>query len=55
MNYPVADKNCISCHSPHGSNTRGIIFDVAHRAVTERKCTECHEAPPSLKTKLAGT
>jgi predicted CXXCH cytochrome family protein len=55
MNYPVAAKNCISCHSPHGSNSRGIIFDVAHRAVVERKCTECHEGPPSLKTKLKGT
>lgn len=52
MDYPVADKNCISCHDPHGSNNRGIVFDVAHAAVTERKCTECHQRAPSLKTKL---
>jgi predicted CXXCH cytochrome family protein len=55
MDYPVADKNCISCHNPHGSNTRGIVFDVAHAAVTERKCTECHERAPSLRTKQKAT
>ena len=55
MDYPVADKNCSSCHNPHGSNSRGMIFDVAHPAVTERKCTECHENPPSLRTKQKAT
>lgn len=54
MDYPVEDSNCTSCHNPHGSNNRGIVFDVAHTAVTERRCTECHQGPTtknSLKTK----
>ena len=51
MNYPVANTNCNSCHDPHGSNKRGIIFDVAHTAVTERTCEECHQKATSLKTK----
>ena len=55
MSYPVADANCISCHDPHGSNNRGIVFDVAHAGVTERKCTECHQRSPSLKTKRQAT
>ena len=35
MNYNVAKSNCNSCHDPHGSNTRGIVFDVAHAGVTK--------------------
>jgi len=55
MNYPVTNSDCTSCHNPHGSNNRGIIFDVAHAAVTEGKCAECHEKPASLKTKQKTT
>jgi predicted CXXCH cytochrome family protein len=55
MNYPVANADCISCHNPHGSNNRGIVFDVAHAGVTQRKCTECHQKSPSLKTKRQAT
>lgn len=55
MDYPVADSNCNSCHNPHGSNKRGMVFDVAHAAVAERKCTECHQKPTSLKTKRPPT
>jgi predicted CXXCH cytochrome family protein len=55
MNYPVANSNCNSCHNPHGSNKRGMVFDVAHAAVTERKCTDCHQKPTSLKTKKQTT
>jgi len=47
MNYPVAKSDCSSCHNPHGSNVRGAIFDVAHAAVTERKCDKCHQKPSS--------
>ena len=58
MNYQVAKSNCSSCHNPHGSNKRGNVFDVAHAAVTEKKCTECHQEPTSrnpLKTKKQTT
>ena len=55
MDYPVGNVNCTSCHDPHGSNQRGIMFDTAHAAVVERKCTDCHQKPPSLKTKKQTT
>ena len=54
-NYPVTTSDCTSCHNPHGSNNRGIIFDVAHAAVTEGRCVECHQEPGSLKTKKQTT
>jgi predicted CXXCH cytochrome family protein len=55
MDYPVAESECNSCHNPHGSNKRGMVFDVAHAAVTEGKCTECHQKPSSLETKKKPT
>jgi predicted CXXCH cytochrome family protein len=57
MNYPVVGTNCDSCHNTHGSNRKGILFDVAHAPLAEKKCTECHEstsAPDPLKTKKQG-
>jgi DmsE family decaheme c-type cytochrome len=58
LNYPVADTNCDSCHSAHGSNTRGILYDQVHPPVAENKCTECHlpaASPNAIKTKKQGT
>ena len=58
MKYPVADADCNSCHSPHGSNNRGIVFNIAHDDVTKRRCTQCHKEPTSpnaLKTKKPTT
>lgn len=57
MNYPVAKSNCSSCHNSHGSNKKGILFEVAHAPLAEKKCTACHEEPTArnpLKTKSQG-
>jgi len=58
MEYPVVDADCNSCHSPHGSNNRGIVFNVAHADVTKKRCNQCHKEPTSpnaLKTKKETT
>jgi predicted CXXCH cytochrome family protein len=58
LGYAVADTNCDSCHSAHGSNTRGILYDQVHPPVAENKCTACHLAagsPNATKTKKQGT
>lgn len=58
LNYPVADSRCDSCHSPHGSDTRGILYDEVHAPVGENKCQQCHLAPGSpnaTRTKEQGT
>jgi predicted CXXCH cytochrome family protein len=58
LDYPVADTNCDSCHSAHGSNTRGILYDNVHPPVAENKCTQCHvkaDAPDAKRTKKQGT
>lgn len=57
MNYSVKNTNCDSCHNTHGSNTKGMLFDVAHAPLAERKCMACHEsptAPDPLKIKKQG-
>ncbi len=58
MNYPVAKTNCGSCHDPHGSNDRGMVFADAHVPVSKQQCSACHQEPTSanpLKTKWQGT
>jgi len=58
LNFPVADSDCISCHNPHGSSKRGILYADAHTPVRENKCTECHRDPASpnpLETIKTGT
>jgi predicted CXXCH cytochrome family protein len=50
MNYPVANSNCRSCHNPHGSNEEGLLYDVAHTPVKEKKCDTCHLKPTSSGT-----
>lgn len=47
LNYAVADSNCNSCHNPHGSEKKGILFASVHKPVSEKKCTECHAGPAS--------
>jgi predicted CXXCH cytochrome family protein len=57
--FPVkAEKGCLSCHNPHGSQNRAIIRDVIHQpfkkncqechakgtaSINQEKCLECHE------------
>jgi DmsE family decaheme c-type cytochrome len=58
LNYQVDGSECDSCHSTHGSNKRGILYDDVHQPVAEKKCTQCHPGPGAskpLKTKLTGT
>jgi predicted CXXCH cytochrome family protein len=58
LNYPVANTNCDTCHSAHGSNTRGLLYDTVHAPVAENKCTDCHLKPTSsnvIQTKKQGT
>lgn len=49
MDYPIANTDCTSCHNPHGSNTRGMLFDNAHIPLVKKKCGECHVGPSSPK------
>lgn len=58
LDYPVDKANCDSCHSAHGSNTRGILYDKVHQPVAENKCAKCHlkaGAPNATSTKKQGT
>lgn len=58
LDYPVDEANCNSCHSAHGSNTRGILYDKVHLPVAENKCAECHlkaGASNATSTKKQGT
>jgi len=58
LNYSVANSNCRSCHSPHGSDKKGILFANVHKPVSEKKCSECHAGPGSstpLKVKKHGS
>lgn len=53
LGYPVAQAGkCTSCHDPHGSATKGMLFDTVHPPVAAKKCGQCHEEPTS-KTPFA--
>ena len=57
MGYPVAKSNCSSCHDPHGSGSRGILWGNAHQPVANKMCNQCHldpSSPDALKTRKAG-
>ena len=47
MNYPVGKARCTSCHDPHGSNVRGMLYNKVHPPVAKAMCSQCHEAPGS--------
>ncbi len=54
--YPVATTRCTSCHDPHGSSTRGMLYDNVHSPVARGLCNQCHEPPAGNKfaTKQSG-
>jgi predicted CXXCH cytochrome family protein len=49
QNYPVAEADCSGCHSPHGSNHRGLLQDTVHPPVLEKACDSCHNAAGSAQ------
>jgi predicted CXXCH cytochrome family protein len=54
MNYPVQKARCTSCHDPHGSDRRGILYNTVHPPVAKALCAQCHEpagSPTALRTK----
>jgi predicted CXXCH cytochrome family protein len=56
--YPVGKAHCTSCHDPHGSSKRGMLYDKVHAPVAKLMCQQCHEPPGSPKKfapKVAGT
>ncbi len=57
MGYQVGASRCTSCHDPHGSDKRGMLFNKVHSPVAKQMCTQCHEPPGSPKKfqpKVAG-
>ncbi|MCB0729634.1 MAG: cytochrome c3 family protein [Ignavibacteriae bacterium] len=38
VHSPFAEKKCLSCHSPHSSNTKGILAGTTEKEV----CSKCH-------------
>jgi predicted CXXCH cytochrome family protein len=41
-NFPVkVNKDCLSCHNPHGSMNKAMIRDVIHQPF-KKSCKECH-------------
>ncbi len=58
LDYKVAGASCTSCHDPHGSNQRGMLYDRVHAPVARGMCGQCHQPPTSatpFATKAAGT
>jgi predicted CXXCH cytochrome family protein len=51
MGYSVAKARCTSCHDPHGSSTKGMLYDTVHAPVAKGMCGQCHE-PPGAQTAL---
>jgi predicted CXXCH cytochrome family protein len=52
--YDVAQSDCTSCHNPHGSNKRGLLYDVAHRPLEEKQCAACHKNPADPTVLVTG-
>ncbi len=41
--YKVAGARCTSCHDPHGSDRKGLLFDKVHPPVARGMCGQCHQ------------
>ncbi len=57
MNYPVANSKCTICHSVHGSDKGGMVYNNVHKPVSGKMCSQCHEdaaSPTPFKTKKTG-
>jgi predicted CXXCH cytochrome family protein len=55
--YPVAKARCTSCHDPHGSDKRGMLYARVHPPVAKAMCSQCHDSPGSanpLRTRSQG-
>ncbi len=48
-NYPVGNSKCTMCHSVHGSDHGGIIYNTAHKPFESKQCGQCHESTTSPK------
>ncbi len=47
VGYPVASARCTMCHSAHGSNQKGLLYDTVHEPLAKRSCKKCHMDPNS--------
>ncbi|HSB19729.1 MAG TPA: cytochrome c3 family protein [Anaeromyxobacteraceae bacterium] len=47
LGYTVGKKDCTSCHDPHGSSRRGMLYDKVHAPVARGMCNQCHGAAGS--------
>ncbi|ABS26040.1 cytochrome C family protein [Anaeromyxobacter sp. Fw109-5] len=47
LGYKVGAADCTTCHDPHGSDTKGMLFDRVHSPVARGMCSQCHEAAGS--------
>ena len=52
--YPVEDKKCTGCHSPHSSTNDQLLRESVHEPVQKLACSACHE-PVDASDPLAVT
>jgi predicted CXXCH cytochrome family protein len=42
---PVGESQCTSCHRPHQSNKKSLLYASEHTPFAKRDCAACHEDP----------
>ncbi len=53
----TANMDCVSCHTGHNSDIKGLLGPFGHQAFLKKACTECHNpitADKKITTKLEG-